>query len=293
MARTLQFRRGTTAELSAITGAEGELFVDLDKNAIVVMDGSTQGGVTLATEDSLSTVATTGSYDDLTNKPGLTVFDNVESFADFASFDATGEQNKVYIANDTGFIYRWNGSQYIQLTDQTAVWGNISGTLSNQTDLQNALNNKQDNLVSGTNIKTVNGTTLLGSGDVDLSTSLTLNGNNLEYTNIDGTTQTVDLSPYLDDTTNTVVSGTLSGNTITFTREDATTFTVDVTALYDDTNLVTSVNGNTGDVTVQETLISGTNIKTVNSTSLLGSGDIVIEGGGADEYARTITLIGY
>jgi hypothetical protein len=31
-----------------------------------------------------------------------------------------------------------------------------------------------------------------------------------------------------------------------------------------------------GDVAVQETLVSGTNIKTVNSTSLLGSGDIVI-----------------
>lgn len=77
-----------------------------------------------------------------------------------------------------------------------------------------------------------------------------------------------------DDTTNTIQSGTLNGNTITFTREDATTFTVDVTALYDDTNLVTSVNGNTGDITVQETLISGTNIKTVNGTSLLGSGNV-------------------
>jgi len=55
MARTLQFRRGTTAELSAITGAEGELFVDLDKNAIVVMDGSTQGGVLLATESYVTT----------------------------------------------------------------------------------------------------------------------------------------------------------------------------------------------------------------------------------------------
>jgi hypothetical protein len=34
-----------------------------------------------------------------------------------------------------------------------------------------------------------------------------------------------------------------------------------------------------GDIDVQETLVSGTNIKTINSTSLLGSGDIVIGGG--------------
>lgn len=35
-----------------------------------------------------------------------------------------------------------------------------------------------------------------------------------------------------------------------------------------------------GDVTVQETLVSGTNIKTINNTSLLGSGDITISSGG-------------
>lgn len=39
---------------------------------------------------------------------------------------------------------------------------------------------------------------------------------------------------------------------------------------------VTSVNGDTGAVTVQETLVSGTNIKTINSESLLGSGNISI-----------------
>ena len=46
-------------------------------------------------------------------------------------------------------------------------WGNIEGTLSDQIDLQSELDDKQDSLVSGTNIKTINGTTLLGSGDVE------------------------------------------------------------------------------------------------------------------------------
>ena len=44
-------------------------------------------------------------------------------------------------------------------------------------------------------------------------------------------------------------------------------------------DLVTSVNGETGDVTVQPTLVSGTNIKTVNNTSLLGSGNLTISEG--------------
>lgn len=84
-----------------------------------------------------------------------------------------------------------------------AAWGAITGTLSNQTDLQTALNgkqasgsyatgtgtangtntgdnatntqysglaaSKQDTLVSATNIKTINGSTILGSGDLTVS----------------------------------------------------------------------------------------------------------------------------
>ena len=41
MAKTLQFRRGTTAELSSVTGAIGELFVDTEKNTLLVHDGTT------------------------------------------------------------------------------------------------------------------------------------------------------------------------------------------------------------------------------------------------------------
>ena len=47
-----------------------------------------------------------------------------------------------------------------------AEWGDITGTLSTQTDLQGELDDKQDTLVSATNIKTINGTSVLGSGDL-------------------------------------------------------------------------------------------------------------------------------
>lgn len=53
----------------------------------------------------------------------------------------------------------------------SATWGTITGTLSTQTDLQSALNAKQDTLVSATNIKTINGSTILGSGDLVVSGS--------------------------------------------------------------------------------------------------------------------------
>jgi hypothetical protein len=57
-----------------------------------------------------------------------------------------------------------------------ATWGSITGTLSAQTDLQTALNGKQATLVSGTNIKTVNGNSLLGSGDVTISSAVAWGG---------------------------------------------------------------------------------------------------------------------
>lgn len=50
------------------------------------------------------------------------------------------------------------------------AWGDITGTLSDQTDLDAALSGKQATLVSGTNIKTVNGNSLLGSGDLAVTT---------------------------------------------------------------------------------------------------------------------------
>lgn len=60
-----------------------------------------------------------------------------------------------------------NGNVTITIPD-SATWGNITGTLSNQTDLNSALNGKQATLVSGTNIKTINNTSLLGSGNIDI-----------------------------------------------------------------------------------------------------------------------------
>lgn len=54
----------------------------------------------------------------------------------------------------------------------TTEWGDIGGTLSDQTDLVTALQGKQNTLVSGTNIKTINNESILGSGNISvISTS--------------------------------------------------------------------------------------------------------------------------
>lgn len=150
MSKTLQFRRGTTSELSVIAGAVGELFVDTTKDTVVVMDGSTAGGFPLATESqltslqsivnskvditSLASVATTGSYNDLTNKPtsfnGLTLSGHI---------------------NLTGYV-----SDYL---------GQFQGPGAGDS----ILTSDGGNAVRWQNLKTINGQSVLGSGNLVIS----------------------------------------------------------------------------------------------------------------------------
>ena len=78
-----------------------------------------------------------------------------------------------YIAADGSLTTE--GYQFFQQlsTTSSSVWGGITGTLSLQADLQAALDAKQATLVSGTNIKTVNGNNLLGAGDVVIAAGAT------------------------------------------------------------------------------------------------------------------------
>jgi len=42
--------------------------------------------------------------------------DDVEEYADLASFPVTGETGKIYVAIDTGKTYRWSGSIYVEIS---------------------------------------------------------------------------------------------------------------------------------------------------------------------------------
>ena len=55
MAKLLKLRRGTTSQHSSFTGAEGEVTVDTDKEALVVHNGSTAGGFPVARADGTGT----------------------------------------------------------------------------------------------------------------------------------------------------------------------------------------------------------------------------------------------
>lgn len=117
MATTLLFRRGDTATSNAFTGTEGELFVDTQKDTVVVHDGTTQGGHPLATETYVDTQITTlidsapGTLDTLNELAAAlgddanfatTVTNSIATKLAIADFDSTAD---AYLTGGTGITY--------------------------------------------------------------------------------------------------------------------------------------------------------------------------------------------
>lgn len=98
--------------------------------------------------------------------------------------------------------------------------------------------------------------------DSETVTSLSLVNNDLVYTDEKNVTTHIDLSKYLDEDARAIATGTLDSVTgiVTFTRDDNTTFTLNLSALLDDTNLVTSVAGKTGVVTLTKNDVGLNNV---------------------------------
>lgn len=175
---------------------------------------------------------------------------------------------------------------YLDNTGLSHFWGKIKA----------ALNLKQDALVSGTNIKTINNTSLLGSGNIDIS-----GGSDVLFVAEYGTTTYAEIGAALN--ANKLLFCYVSWNDIVcpyigvvnsqyaFSNLGAGESTVALYVnssnqwSYATTNLATQSAVNAK----QDALVSGTNIKTVNNESLLGSGNIDISGGGAVKGSFSFT----
>ena len=246
------------------------------------------------------TVATSGSYSDLTNKPIIPTktsqLTNDSSFVN--DYQLSGKQDKLTSGTNIKTINNQSilGSGNIDIQgggSESVAWGDITGkpdfkavaTSGSYDDLTNKpaiptktsdltndsgfvndyqLSGKQDKLVSGTNIKTINNESILGSGNIATASQS-------ELTNV---ATTVGKQTSAIKALNTAVfkNGDNQFDVVNG-RIDSISSVLD-SALTDIENVETTV------ADKQNTLVSGTNIKTVNGNSLLGSGNIEIGGSG-------------
>jgi len=113
------------------------------------------------------------------------------------------------------------------------TWGSITGTLSNQTDLQNALNAKQNTITTGTTAQYFRGDLSLATFPTNVST----------FTNDSGYITSSALSGYLQNNVGiaggtTLIGGTASGNNLTLSSTSNATKGKIVfgTSAYDEVN---------------------------------------------------------
>ena len=246
------------------------------------------------------TVATSGSYSDLTNKPIIPTktsqLTNDSSFVN--DYQLSGKQDKLTSGTNIKTINNQSilGSGNIDIQgggSESVAWGDITGkpdfkavaTSGSYDDLTNKpviptktsqltndsgfvndyqLSGKQDKLTSGTNIKTINNESILGSGNIATASQS-------ELTN-------------LATTVGNQASAITALNTAVFkngdNQFDVVNGRIDGVSSVLDSALTDIENVETAVADKQNTLVSGTNIKTVNGNSLLGSGNIEIGGSG-------------
>lgn len=106
--------------------------------------------------------------------------------------------------NIDGLTTLWDKiKNYVTTSVTTSVSTEASAREAADSSLYSNINNKQDKLVSGTNIKTIGGMTLLGSGNIDIAPDASVS------TDSENTVQNKVITSYVDTkvaTINTSVS---------------------------------------------------------------------------------------
>lgn len=197
------------ARIAAINGVNDALLTKADKSDTYTktqVDSAISTAVEnidltdYATKAELSTVATTGDYNDLSNKPTIPSLENYYTKTEVDDELATKQDastafsgdyddltNKPTIpvvptnvssfVNDAGYLteHQSLAEYYTKTQVDTALAGKVSQSDFDTKEevISNALNDlesdKQDVLISGTNIKTINNESILGSGNITIS----------------------------------------------------------------------------------------------------------------------------
>jgi LysM repeat protein len=132
MTRIVQFRRGTTSGLTSILGAPGELFVDTSLVTVVVHDGATTGGTTLARNADLNSLTSSTNFNISTLSSNVnTRITNVTSQTITTTSLTIGSS----VSTLWNFAQSSNGSLYLYFNGVAKFRFDTGGTITATNDL--------------------------------------------------------------------------------------------------------------------------------------------------------------
>ena len=180
------------------------------------------------------------------------------------------------IVNNTSGIKIYDMAQQVDLAGRVIFTTDVAdGDYYTRAEINELLAEKQDELVSGENIKTLNNESLLGPGNIDLEGIAGPTGPQGPKGETGATGPKGDTGPQGPQGA-TGLQGPKGE-----TGATGPAGTTDYNELQNKPDL--SIYATTTDLaTKQDELVSGTNIKTINNESILGSGNIDIQGGGGE-----------
>lgn len=142
-------------------------------------------------------------------------------------------------------------------------------------DISQLLDEKQDRLISGDNIKTINNQSLLGSGNIEVSGGGMITVDDALSDTSENPVQNKVIKAALD------TKGTYSKPENGIPTSDLARFSVETDKIANESVTAEKLSSDVNQVIngKQERLVSGNNIKNVNGNSILGSGNIIVSGG--------------
>jgi len=215
----------TTAINNAVDNRVNKAFVDnLNVNADQVDGFEAAALEKIANKNQNNGYAGLDSAGKVANAQLPSYVDDVEEYANFASFPGTGETGKIYVAIDTGDVYRWSGSAYVQINDAVT-------SADQATRLATARNINLTGPITGT-------ASFDGTANANIATSLDISskstsdlseGSNLYYTDA-RTRGAVSATGSINYNSGTGVFSFTQGNTDTITEGSSNLYFTDARA---------------------------------------------------------------
>lgn len=220
-----------------------------------------------------STVATSGSYSDLSNKPTIPTVNNAT-----LTIQKNGTTIDTFTANSST-----DTTVNVTVPTKTSDLTNDSGYITGYTETDPIFSASVASGISSSDISNWNGKAEVS--DIPTKTSDLTNdgegylGNVYAVTRDDGNgifTQSDGQGGY-------IVKPILYNSVVNYPLAAKSDIPTNVSDLTNDAGYIDS---SYHDSSKQDTLVSGTNIKTINNESLLGSGNITISGGGTKNILK-------